>query len=128
MSLSEDWGNYSYSWRCFLKYRFKAATSVSFSGELAYMYNTLKGSCLSDGFNIFFLLLIISDILCWVFFNFYYFQTGFLAACPYLLKAILGPLGGVTADALIRYKICKIVTVRKIFYAAGKTKHNVKQY
>ncbi|XP_074614068.1 vesicular glutamate transporter 3-like isoform X2 [Acropora palmata] len=46
-------------------------------------------------------------------------QTGFLAACPYLFKAILGPLGGVTADGLIRYKICTIGTVRKVFYAAG---------
>lgn len=49
-----------------------------------------------------------------------HFQTGFLAACPYLFKAILGPLGGVTADGLIRYKICAIGTVRKVFYAAGK--------
>lgn len=48
-----------------------------------------------------------------------HFQTGFLAACPYLFKAILGPLGGVTADGLIRYKICTIGTVRKTFYAAG---------
>ena len=47
------------------------------------------------------------------------FQTGFLAACPYLFKAILGPVGGVTADMLIRYKICKIGTVRKTFYGAG---------
>lgn len=46
-------------------------------------------------------------------------QTGFLAACPYLFKAILGPVGGVTADMLIRYKICKIGTVRKTFYGAG---------
>ena len=49
------------------------------------------------------------------------FQTGFLAACPYLFKAILGPLGGITADMLLRYKICTIGTVRKAFYAAGKT-------
>ena len=49
------------------------------------------------------------------------FQTGFLAACPYLVKAILGPIGGMTADMLIRYKICTIGTVRKVFYAAGKT-------
>ena len=53
--------------------------------------------------------------------RFFNFQTGFLAACPYLFKAILGPLGGVTADMLIRYKICTIGTVRKVFYAAGKT-------
>lgn len=46
-------------------------------------------------------------------------QTGFLAACPYLFKAILGPLGGVTADMLIRYKVCTIGTVRKTFYTAG---------
>ena len=51
----------------------------------------------------------------------FHFQTGFLAACPYLFKAILGPLGGMTADMLIRYKICSIGTVRKVFYAAGKT-------
>lgn len=55
---------------------------------------------------------------------FCYFQTGFLAACPYLFKAILGPLGGVTADVLIRYKVCRIGTVRKSFYAAGKTENN----
>ncbi|PFX21136.1 Vesicular glutamate transporter 1 [Stylophora pistillata] len=46
-------------------------------------------------------------------------QTGFLAACPYLFKAILGPVGGITADMLIRYKICRIGTVRKTFYGAG---------
>lgn len=50
----------------------------------------------------------------------FYLQTGFLAACPYLFKAILGPLGGITADMLIRYKMCTVGTVRKVFYAAGE--------
>ena len=47
-------------------------------------------------------------------------QTGFLAACPYLLKSILGPLGGISADMLIKYKILSIGSVRKIFYAVGE--------
>lgn len=47
--------------------------------------------------------------------------AGFLAACPYLFKAILGPVGRITADMLIRYKICKVGTIRKIFYGAGNT-------
>ena len=55
----------------------------------------------------------------------FYLQTGFLAACPYLFKAILGPLGGITADMLIRYKMCTVGTVRKVFYAAGE-KGNIK--
>lgn len=50
----------------------------------------------------------------------FYLQTGFLAACPYLFKAILGPLGGITADMLIRYKMCTVGTIRKVFYAAGE--------
>lgn len=36
-----------------------------------------------------------------------------------MFKAILGPVGRITADMLIRYKICKVGTIRKIFYGAG---------
>ena len=45
---------------------------------------------------------------------------GFLAACPYLLKSALGPLGGITADFLIKYKMMSIRNVRALFYAIGK--------
>ncbi|EDO31704.1 predicted protein [Nematostella vectensis] len=46
-------------------------------------------------------------------------QTGFLAACPYLFKALLAPLGGILADYLIKHNILRIGTVRVIFYAVG---------
>ena len=45
---------------------------------------------------------------------------GFLAACPYLLKSVLGPLAGITADLLIKHKIMRIRNVRAMFYAIGK--------
>ena len=45
---------------------------------------------------------------------------GFLAACPYMLKSVLGPLGGLSADFLIKYKIMSIRNVRALYYAVGK--------
>ena len=45
---------------------------------------------------------------------------GFLAACPYMLKSVLGPLGGLSADFLIKYKIMTIRNVRALYYAVGK--------
>ena len=47
-------------------------------------------------------------------------QMGFLAACPYMLKSVLGPLGGLSADYLIKYKIMSIRNVRALYYAIGK--------
>lgn len=44
---------------------------------------------------------------------------GFLAACPYMLKSVLGPLGGISADFLIKYKIMTIRNVRALFYSIG---------
>ncbi|XP_028414169.1 vesicular glutamate transporter 2-like [Dendronephthya gigantea] len=46
-------------------------------------------------------------------------HMGFLAACPYMLKSVLGPLGGLSADFLIKYKIMSIRNVRALCYAIG---------
>jgi len=43
---------------------------------------------------------------------------GFIASLPFLLKAIVGPVGGVIADVL-RYKYTTTANVRRIFYAVG---------
>jgi len=43
---------------------------------------------------------------------------GFVASLPFLLKAIVGPLGGVLAD-LLRYKYMSTANVRRLFYAVG---------
>lgn len=45
---------------------------------------------------------------------------GLVAAIPYLFKAFLGPLGGITADFLVRYQYLTIRGVRTLFYALGK--------
>lgn len=47
-------------------------------------------------------------------------QMGLVAAIPYLFKAFLGPLGGITADFLVRYQYLTIRGVRTLFYALGK--------
>ena len=44
---------------------------------------------------------------------------GFVASLPFLLKAIVGPLGGVLAD-LLRYKYMSTTNVRRLFFAVGK--------
>ena len=44
---------------------------------------------------------------------------GFIASLPFLLKAIVGPVGGVIAD-LLRYKYMSTANVRRLFYAIGK--------
>lgn len=44
---------------------------------------------------------------------------GLVAATPYLFKAFLGPLGGISADMLLRRKIMTIRGVRTFFYAVG---------
>ena len=49
---------------------------------------------------------------------------GFLAACPYMLKSVLGPLGGLSADFLIKYKIMSIRNVRALYYAIGMCGHS----
>ncbi|XP_002166641.3 sialin [Hydra vulgaris] len=43
---------------------------------------------------------------------------GFVASLPFLLKAIVGPLGGVVAD-ILRYKCMSTRAVRQLFYAIG---------
>lgn len=43
---------------------------------------------------------------------------GFIASLPFLLKAIVGPLGGVVAD-LLRYKYMSTANVRRLFYTIG---------
>ncbi|XP_066916551.1 sialin-like [Clytia hemisphaerica] len=43
---------------------------------------------------------------------------GFIASLPFLLKAIVGPLGGVIAD-LLRYKYMSTINVRRLFFALG---------
>lgn len=47
---------------------------------------------------------------------------GFIASLPFLLKAIVGPVGGLIAD-ILRYKYTTTANVRRIFYAIGKFKH-----
>lgn len=48
------------------------------------------------------------------------FQMGFIASLPFLLKAIVGPVGGVIAD-LLRYKCMSTTNVRRLFFAVGKS-------
>ena len=45
---------------------------------------------------------------------------GLVAATPYILKAFLGPIGGMSADMLVRYKLLTIRGVRTVFYGVGK--------
>ena len=49
----------------------------------------------------------------------FFFQMGFIASLPFLLKAIVGPVGGVLAD-LLRYKYMSTTNVRRLFFAVGK--------
>ena len=49
---------------------------------------------------------------------------GFVASLPFLLKAIVGPLGGVVAD-ILRNGHMSTVNVRRLFYILGK---NCKSY
>ena len=44
---------------------------------------------------------------------------GFIASLPFLLKAIVGPVGGALAD-LLRYKYMSTTNVRRLFFAVGK--------
>ncbi len=57
-------------------------------------------------------------------FHLSFIQMGFLAACPYMLKSVLGPLGGISADFLIKYEIMTIRNVRALYYAIGKYIHS----
>jgi len=43
---------------------------------------------------------------------------GFIASLPFLLKAIVGPLGGVVAD-MLRYKYLSTANTRRLFYIIG---------
>lgn len=45
---------------------------------------------------------------------------GLVAATPYLFKAFLGPLGGISADMILRYGYLTVTGVRKLFYGVGK--------
>ncbi len=47
------------------------------------------------------------------------FQMGFVASLPFLLKAIVGPLGGVLAD-IMRNGYMSTANVRRVFYTVGK--------
>ncbi|XP_065071418.1 uncharacterized transporter slc-17.2-like [Rhopilema esculentum] len=44
---------------------------------------------------------------------------GFVAAVPYLLKSFVGPIGGISADILIKRKLLTVRGVRALFYGAG---------
>eukprot|EP00794_Sanderia_malayensis_P005562 gene5562-6248_t len=44
---------------------------------------------------------------------------GFVAATPYILKSFIGPIGGISADILIRRKILTVKGVRVLFYGVG---------
>lgn len=44
---------------------------------------------------------------------------GLVAATPYLFKAFLGPLGGISADMILRYGYLTVTGVRKLFYGVG---------
>ena len=44
---------------------------------------------------------------------------GFIASLPFLLKAIVGPVGGVIAD-ILRNGYMSTANVRRMFYAIGK--------
>lgn len=46
---------------------------------------------------------------------------GLVAATPYIFKAFLGPLGGISADMLVKYKYLSIRAVRTLFYTIGKS-------
>ena len=45
---------------------------------------------------------------------------GFVAAVPYILKSFIGPIGGISADILIKRKLLTVKGVRALFYGAGK--------
>ena len=47
-------------------------------------------------------------------------QMGFVAATPYILKSFIGPVGGISADIIIRRKWISIGATRAIFYGVGK--------
>ena len=44
---------------------------------------------------------------------------GFVAAVPYILKSFIGPIGGISADILIKRKLLTVRGVRALFYGAG---------
>ena len=44
---------------------------------------------------------------------------GFLAAAPFLVKSLSGPIGGVTAD-LLRRRYLSTRTVRRLYFGVGK--------
>jgi len=44
---------------------------------------------------------------------------GFLAAAPFLVKSLSGPIGGITAD-LLRRRHLSTQAVRQLYYAIGK--------
>ena len=48
---------------------------------------------------------------------------GFVASLPFLLKAIVGPVGGVIADVL-RNGYMTTANVRRLFYCIGKISGN----
>lgn len=44
---------------------------------------------------------------------------GFVASLPFLLRGIMGPIGGVIAD-ILRYKYMSTLNVRRMFYILGE--------
>lgn len=48
-------------------------------------------------------------------------QTGFLAALPYVVKAFVGPAGGILVDWLIKNKM-SVRNTRRCVFTFGKTK------
>lgn len=48
---------------------------------------------------------------------------GFVASLPFLLKAIVGPVGGVLAD-ILRNGHMSTANVRRVFYAVGEKLQN----
>lgn len=50
---------------------------------------------------------------------FLFFQMGFLAAAPFLVKGLSTPMSGLSADILRKSRVSTSI-VRKVFYAVGK--------
>ena len=51
---------------------------------------------------------------------FLFFQMGFLAAAPFLVKGLCTPMSGLSADILRKSRASTSI-VRKVFYAVGKS-------
>ena len=48
---------------------------------------------------------------------------GFVAATPYMFKAFLGPIGGISADMILKGGYLSVKGVRALFYGLGKERN-----